>query len=79
MVLPLARAWSPDEAHWASLHGITVEGNTATLNVACSALTKEGRCELFGKPERPAMCDRYPEMPEQVLAGCAYRLTEARS
>lgn len=72
MVLPLARSWSADEASWAALHGVKVEGATATLQIACSALSEDGRCGLFGKPERPAMCNRYPEMPEQLLEGCAF-------
>lgn len=78
MTLPLARPLSEDETRWAELHpGVTIEGSLARISLTCSALV-DGRCTLFGSPERPAICERYPEMPEQmsVLAGCAYTFTE---
>lgn len=74
--LPLARELSADERRWVDLHpGLSVVGATIHIDTACGALD-DGRCTLFGKPERPAMCVRYPELPEQVIAGCAYTFEE---
>ena len=69
--LPLARGLSEDEMRWLDLHpGLSVEGQAVRIEVPCSALAN-GRCELFGTPERPTMCERYPELPE-MDSGCAY-------
>ena len=77
--LPLQRALSDDERMWVELHpGLEVKAQTVNFNVACSALNEDGTCSLFGLPERPAMCVRFPELPEQVLEGCAYSLTEVK-
>ena len=76
IALPLARAMSSDEVRWIELHpGLSVQGQTIQIETACSAL-EGGRCALFGKPERPELCERYPEQPNQILAGCRYTLTE---
>ena len=76
MVLPLARPLSEDEAYWVGLHpGVTAEGNQLRIDSVCSALV-DGRCSLFGSEERPAMCERAPELPQQLLPGCAYSLVE---
>ena len=78
MSFTLSRPLSEDESYWASLHeDVQVDGSTLNLSVPCSALTSEGRCSLFGTPARPAMCERYPELPGQVLEGCSYILKEA--
>ena len=77
--LPLARALQPDEIRWAELHpgvNITGSGTYVRISVTCEALTPEGRCDLFGSPLRPALCERAPEMPGQVIAGCSYELKE---
>mgnify|MGYP001571890559 CR=1 FL=1 len=77
LAMPMQRHLSADEARWAELHpGILVQDNFMVVNVACSALTDDGLCSLFGSPERPAMCERFPELPEQVPEGCAYKLVE---
>jgi len=69
--LPLARELTPDEVKWLELHpGLSIDGTAVRIEIPCSAL-KNGRCELFGKPERPTMCERYPELPE-LDSGCAY-------
>lgn len=74
--LPLARGLTSDEARWVGLHpGVTVVGQSVRIDISCGAL-HEGRCTLFGLPERPALCERYPEQPDQVLVGCAYQLLE---
>ena len=76
MALPLARNLTEDESRWVSLHpGMSVDGSTLRIDIACSALDN-GRCTLFGTPDRPDMCGRYPEVPEAVLPGCAYSLME---
>ena len=75
MVLPLARVFSADETKWAALHGVRVEGDTAFIDIQCSALDGD-RCTLYGTPERPEMCVRYPELPEQLVAGCSIPLLE---
>ena len=75
--LPIQRELSEDEMRWVNLHpGVTTDGSTVSFNVACTALNEDGTCSLFGKPERPEMCVRYPELPSQVLEGCAYSLLE---
>ena len=81
--LPLARPLTPAEIRWAELHaGVSiVPGEFISyvhFNVACDALTPEGDCSLFGTPERPAMCETAPAVPEQLLAGCAYELEEIK-
>ena len=76
IVLPLAREMSSDEVRWIELHpGLSVRGKMIQIETACSAL-EGGRCTLFGKAERPDLCVRYPEQPNQMLAGCSYTLTE---
>ena len=75
----LSRALSDDEAYWASLHpGVKVDGSNLTLSIPCSALTPDGRCSLFGTDARPQMCERFPELPAQMLEGCSYTLTEVK-
>jgi hypothetical protein len=76
---PLAREFSADELAWAELHpGVTIIGQSARIDIPCGALD-HGRCTLFGHPERPKLCERYPEQPDQLLDGCAYELVEVRS
>lgn len=73
IVMP-ERPLTADELKWVRLHP-GVEGLTGRHDIPCSALS-EGVCTLYGSPERPEMCVRYPEMPEQLIPGCAYTLTE---
>ena len=72
--LPLARSLSADEALWVELHpGLRMTAaNVIHIEVACSALTPEGRCALFGTPARPQMCGDWPDALEQVPDGCVY-------
>lgn len=35
---------------------------------ACAQLTPEGRCAIFGKPERPAACAGLMPRPEMCLS-----------
>ena len=76
LILPLARALSADEAMWVGLHpGVSVEGDQLRIDSPCSKL-EDGRCSIFGTPERPDLCVRYPELPQQLLPGCSYELVE---
>ena len=78
MVLP-ERPLTPDETKWLRLHDgaetLYLAGATGRIDIPCSALS-DGKCSLYGSPERPEMCGRYPEMPEQLIDGCKYTLTE---
>ena len=77
IALPLSRRLSEDERRWVELHpGLTIEGHSVRIEVRCSALSDDGSCLLFGTTRRPAICERSPELPEQVLPGCAYKLRE---
>lgn len=46
----------------------------------CQHLTSEGRCGVYGTPERPAACDAYPSHPFDLVGvdGCSYRFIDAR-
>ena len=78
VVLP-ERPVTADEMKWLRLHNgaaaLYLAGVKGRQNIPCSALA-DGRCSLYGSPERPEMCVRYPEMPEQLIEGCQYTLTE---
>jgi Fe-S-cluster containining protein len=75
LMLPLARSLSVDEQDWVRLHpGVSIVGGSVRIDSACSALDGDGKCSLFGMPERPALCVRYPEQPEQMLPDCSYEL-----
>ena len=73
---------NPDVRNWVELHGIRLQnidgGTFAFLQVPCSALTEEGLCSLYGKPERPDLCNHYPMTPP-ALTGvedvCSYSFT----
>ena len=73
--LPLARPLTRDEGHWVELHNGAhmVDATTIHINIACSALTDEGYCSLYGTDARPVMCSIWPDRPEtQAPVGCAY-------
>ena len=75
--LPLARALSGDEIRWVELHpGLTVRGQDIRIEIACSALV-EGKCTLYGTPDRPHICDLYPESPD-LDEGCGYKLEKLK-
>ena len=71
--LPLARTLSPDEIRWVELHNrLSIRGQVVRIEVTCSALS-DGKCLLYGKPERPEMCAVWPDRPaEQAPPGCTY-------
>lgn len=72
--LPLARALTDDERKWVELHpGLRMTAaNVIRFDIACSALTAEGLCSLYGTDARPEMCARWPDALEQVPPGCVY-------
>ena len=76
VVLP-ERTLNEDELKWLRLHhgaeNLWLTGVRGKKSIPCSALV-DGRCSLYGSPERPEMCGRYPEIPEQLIEGCAYTL-----
>ncbi len=39
--------------------------------VRCIHLTKNNRCQLFGRPERPQVCERL--QPSASMCGCSAR------
>ena len=81
-VNPLYRQ-DADMRNWLALHGIEITeqgGHTlARLPLACTALGDAGRCTLYGRPERPALCDAFPMAPASLvgLGGrCTYTFRE---
>lgn len=76
--LPLSRPYNEDERAWAEMHqGLSfIDNQTIKVESRCSALTDEGKCALYGLPSRPVMCQNAPEVPEQLIPGCAYTFTE---
>ena len=80
-VNPLYRQ-DADMLAWLALHGVTVTeqaGHTlARLPLACTALGPDGRCTLYGRPERPALCSAFPMAPASLvgLDACTYTFTE---
>lgn len=73
----------PDLASWARLHGIELtewhQGRVlAKLSLSCSALDGDGRCSLYGQPERPDLCATFPFAPADLLgleSVCTYTFT----
>ena len=53
-----------DRRHFVELHGIRLfeqnGGAWAMINASCRHLTEEGRCGVFGSPERPKTCEDFP-------------------
>jgi Fe-S-cluster containining protein len=60
-----------DTAAWVRLHGIELterNGRTlARLPLPCTALDSDGRCTLYGSPERPDICVTFPVTPAALL------------
>ena len=55
---------------WIELHGISLSrrsgGVWAQIPLHCSALTEEGKCSLYGMPERPLSCDTFPQSQADI-------------
>lgn len=43
--------------------------NGKPAGVSCLHLTRDNRCKLFGKPERPEVCNRL--QPSEDMCGCS--------
>lgn len=70
------RALNQDEQHWLSLHNLpNWTPRERRIEAECSALEADGKCALFGKPERPQLCINYPELPG-LDDGCSYNFEE---
>jgi Fe-S-cluster containining protein len=69
----------PDTAAWVRLHGIELverEGRTlARIEMRCTVLGESGRCLIYGQPERPQTCERFPMAPASLFMlenACTY-------
>lgn len=78
IAIETVRPYSEDEQNWVQLHpGLSfINPSLIKVDVRCSALTEDGRCSLFGLPERPVMCQQAPLVPDQLQPGCSYTLME---
>ena len=60
-----------DVRHWLDLHGIKLRerggGVWAILPIPCRELQPDMRCGLFGKPERPKLCEDWPFDQQEIL------------
>lgn len=60
----------PDAAAWVGLHGIELaehDGRVlARIPLACLMLAPTGDCLLYGTPERPALCEAFPQTPASL-------------
>lgn len=74
--LPLARPLIPDERRWVELHeGLRMKGaRTLRIDLACSALTPDGTCAVYGSEARPELCAIWPDDPlNQAPEGCKFK------
>ena len=59
-----------DKRRWIELHGIRLfeqgGGVWAMINATCRHLTNEGRCGVFGTPERPQACEDFPFVQSDI-------------
>ncbi len=67
-----------------SYRGIRVVGDDEkrnqlyySMDVPCSELTAENRCRVHGSPEKPLICNRFPETKEDIedIKNCGFRFT----
>lgn len=76
-----------DNQDWLSLHGIRLVersgGVWAYLPIPCRELQPDKSCGLFGKPERPKLCDDWPFNQQEIITlaevsgkECGYSFTE---
>ena len=65
-----------------SYRGIRVVGDDEkrnqlyySLDVPCSELTADNRCRVHGSPEKPLICNRFPETKEDIedIKNCGFR------
>ena len=59
-----------DVKRWLALHnvGVVEMGGKvwAHIELACSQLTEDGKCNAFGTSIRPQMCESFPVFPGQL-------------
>lgn len=59
-----------DRRAWIELHGIHLfeqdGGVWVRINASCHRLTTDGKCGVFGLPERPQMCDQFPAVQTDI-------------
>ena len=59
-----------DVRHWLELHGIRLSerggGVWAHLPIPCRELQPDMSCGLFGKPERPKLCEEWPFSQKEI-------------
>ena len=77
-----------DVQNWIELHGIKLRevngGVFAYIPIPCTALTPEGLCGLYDKPERPILCGISPVGPEELDelkfmgADCTYSFPQGK-
>jgi len=72
-----------DFIYWAKLHGIEIYESgdwlAAKIPLACTELTDDKRCGVYGTPARPTLCSTYPKNPldlDGVDDVCGYRIQE---
>ena len=54
------------------LRNADILDRTIRYHVDCSALAADGSCSLYETPERPKMCEIWPDAPGQAPDGCLY-------
>ena len=67
----LDREQHADYLLWLSYHDIEIKdiegvGQLAILPIQCKQLQPDGKCALYGQPERPIMCERWPQQPWEI-------------
>jgi Fe-S-cluster containining protein len=67
-----------------SYRGIRVVGDDEkrnqlyyTMDVPCSELTADNRCRVHDSPEKPLICNRFPETKEDIedIKSCGFRFS----
>ncbi len=65
-----------------SFRGIRVVGEDKeknmlfyTLDISCNQLTKDNTCKVHDSPEKPLLCLKYPEEPDDIEK-CGYHFVE---
>jgi len=48
---------TPDQARWARLHGVVIEGESWAIPAVCQHLTPAGRCGVYDA--RPQVCREF--------------------
>lgn len=73
-----------DWIKWMELHGVTLfrtdTGSLqASIPIACTKLTDDKMCGVFGTDERPEMCATYPQSGVEIMGledVCTYKFAK---